>query len=115
MGLIAGFNKCSVFVTQRGAVLLSVARGKAAEGIDFDGHYGRCVILFGVPFQYTESKVLRARLEFLRQHYQVREDDFLGEYNDKRAIRVFACLRLSQLTLTGVPATMIAMESLPPL
>ena len=34
----------------RGAVFLSVARGKIAEGIDFDEHYGRCVILFGVPF-----------------------------------------------------------------
>jgi hypothetical protein len=30
-----------------------VARGKVAEGIDFDRHYGRCVILFGIPFQYT--------------------------------------------------------------
>lgn len=31
----------------RGAVFLSVARGKVAEGIDFDRHYGRCVVLFG--------------------------------------------------------------------
>ncbi|KAJ8906401.1 hypothetical protein NDN08_002894 [Rhodosorus marinus] len=72
---IANFRKgCD---SGRGAVLLSVARGKAAEGIDFDGHYGRCVILFGVPFQYTESKTLRARMEYLRKNYQVREDDFL--------------------------------------
>lgn len=34
----------------RGAVFLSVARGKVAEGIDFDHHYGRCVVMFGVPF-----------------------------------------------------------------
>eukprot|EP00172_Hildenbrandia_rubra_P003897 Plantae.Rhodophyta-Hildenbrandia_rubra.ctg6875.p1 GENE.Plantae.Rhodophyta-Hildenbrandia_rubra.ctg6875~~Plantae.Rhodophyta-Hildenbrandia_rubra.ctg6875.p1 ORF type:complete len:742 (+),score=95.42 Plantae.Rhodophyta-Hildenbrandia_rubra.ctg6875:159-2384(+) len=61
----------------RGAVLLSVARGRAAEGIDFDGHYGRCVVLFGVPFQYTESRVLKARLEYLRQNYEIREDEFL--------------------------------------
>eukprot|EP00438_Fugacium_kawagutii_P034869 Skav225565 [mRNA] locus=scaffold81:426352:428319:+ [translate_table: standard] len=33
-----------------------------AEGIDFDRHYGRCVVLFGVPFQYTLSRELRARL-----------------------------------------------------
>ena len=26
----------------RGAVFFSVARGKVAEGIDFDRHYGRC-------------------------------------------------------------------------
>lgn len=31
-------------------------RGKVAEGIDFDRHYGRLVVMFGVPFQYTLSK-----------------------------------------------------------
>lgn len=61
----------------RGAILLSVARGRAAEGIDFDGHYGRAVILFGVPFQYTESRILKARLRFLAERYQIQEDDFL--------------------------------------
>ncbi|GJR17792.1 Rad3-like DNA-binding helicase protein [Tanacetum coccineum] len=40
----------------RGAVFFSVARGKVAEGIDFDRHYGRLVIMFGVPFQYTLSR-----------------------------------------------------------
>jgi DNA excision repair protein ERCC-2 len=61
----------------RGAIFLCVARGKVAEGIDFDRHYGRCVVIIGVPFQYTESRVLRARLEFLREHLQIREGDFL--------------------------------------
>jgi DNA excision repair protein ERCC-2 len=61
----------------RGAVFLSVARGKVAEGIDFDRHYGRCVILFGVPFQYTESFVLRARLDFMHANYQIHDNDFL--------------------------------------
>jgi len=37
----------------RGAVFLCIARGKVAEGIDFDGHYGRCVVMFGVPMLYT--------------------------------------------------------------
>lgn len=36
------------------------------------------MILFGVPFQYTLSHVLRARLEFLQTHYQIREQDFLN-------------------------------------
>ncbi len=61
----------------RGAVLLAVARGKVSEGIDFDDQYGRAVILFGVPYIYTESRVLRARLEFLRDQYQIREGEFL--------------------------------------
>lgn len=42
-----------------GAIFLSVARGKVSEGIDFDNHYGRCVLLFGIPFVYTESKILK--------------------------------------------------------
>ena len=61
----------------RGAVFLSVARGKVAEGIDFDRHYGRAVLIFGIPYQYTLSHVLRARLNFMREHYGIRDNDFL--------------------------------------
>jgi DNA excision repair protein ERCC-2 len=57
----------------RGALFLSVARGKVSEGINFDRHYGRAVIMFGVPYQYTLSHVLRARLEYLQTHLQIRE------------------------------------------
>lgn len=62
----------------RGAVFLSVARGKVAEGIDFDRHYGRCVVMFGIPYQYTLSRILRARLEYLRETFQVKESDYLA-------------------------------------
>lgn len=62
----------------RGAVLLSVARGKVLEGIDFDHQYGRCVLMLGIPFQYTELRILKARLEFLRDTYQIKESDFLS-------------------------------------
>lgn len=62
----------------RGAILLSVARGKVSEGIDFDHHYGRTVLMIGIPFQYTESRILKARLEFMREHFQIRENDFLS-------------------------------------
>ncbi|KAH9318268.1 hypothetical protein KI387_020037, partial [Taxus chinensis] len=61
----------------RGAVFFSVARGKVAEGIDFDRHYGRLVIMFGVPFQYTLSRILRSRLDYLRETFQIKEGDFL--------------------------------------
>ncbi|CAB1347738.1 unnamed protein product [Coregonus sp. 'balchen'] len=54
----------------RGAILLSVARGKVSEGIDF-------VIMFGVPYVYTQSRILKARLEYLRDQFQIRENDFL--------------------------------------
>lgn len=62
----------------RGAIFLCVARGKVAEGIDFDRHYGRAVVMLGVPFQYTESRVLRARLEYMRDNCGIREGDFLS-------------------------------------
>ncbi|KAK8134851.1 DNA repair helicase rad15 [Apiospora sp. TS-2023a] len=62
----------------RGAVLLCVARGKVSEGIDFDHQYGRTVLCIGVPFQYTESRILKARLEFMRETYKIRENEFLS-------------------------------------
>jgi DNA excision repair protein ERCC-2 len=62
----------------RGALFLSVARGKVAEGIDFDRHYGRAVVMIGVPYQYTLARPLRARLEYLREQLQIRENDFLS-------------------------------------
>lgn len=62
----------------RGAVMLCVARGKVSEGIDFDHHYGRAVLCIGVPYQYTESRILKARLEFLRETYRIKEADFLS-------------------------------------
>jgi DNA excision repair protein ERCC-2 len=54
------------------------ARAQVAEGIDFDRHYGRCVVMFGVPYQYTLSRILRARLEYLRETFQIKESDYLA-------------------------------------
>lgn len=45
----------------RGAILFSVARGKVSEGVDFDHHYGRAVVMIGIPYVYTESRILRVR------------------------------------------------------
>ncbi|XP_078592017.1 general transcription and DNA repair factor IIH helicase subunit XPD-like [Branchiostoma floridae x Branchiostoma japonicum] len=61
----------------RGAILLSVARGKVSEGIDFEHHLGRAVVMFGIPYVYTQSRILKARLEYLRDQFQIRENDFL--------------------------------------
>jgi len=62
----------------RGAAFFSIARGKVAEGIDFDRHYGRCVVVIGVPYQYTLSRTLRCRLDFLRDAHEIKEADFLA-------------------------------------
>jgi DNA excision repair protein ERCC-2 len=74
---LALYNYVKACENGRGAVLLSVARGKVSEGIDFDHHLGRCVIMFGIPYVYTQSRILKARLEYLRDHFQIRENDFL--------------------------------------
>lgn len=58
-------------------MLLSVARGKVSEGVDFDHHLGRAVLMFGIPYVYTQSRILRARLDYLRDQFQIRENDFL--------------------------------------
>jgi DNA excision repair protein ERCC-2 len=56
----------------RGAILFSVARGKVSEGIDFSHHLGRAVVMLGIPYMYTESRILRARLEYLRDQFGIR-------------------------------------------
>lgn len=33
--------------------------------------------MFGIPYQYTESRILKARLEFLRDNHRIRENDYL--------------------------------------
>lgn len=35
------------------------------------------MINFGIPYQYTESRILKARLEYLRDQFKIRENDFL--------------------------------------
>lgn len=74
---LALYNYTRACENGRGAVLLSVARGKVSEGVDFEHHLGRCVIMFGIPYVYTQSRILKARLEYMRDNYQIRENDFL--------------------------------------
>lgn len=54
--------------------LSGCCRGKVAEGIDFDRHYGRLVIMFGVPFQYTLSRLVSLCLML---HFPVQKLYFL--------------------------------------
>lgn len=63
--------------TGRGAILLSVARGKVSEGIDFEHGYARAVVVLGIPYMYTESIRLKERLKFLKAEYDIKEYDFL--------------------------------------
>ena len=42
----------------RGAMFLTVARGKVAGKIKFENHYGRCVVMLGVPLRYNQTIIL---------------------------------------------------------
>lgn len=55
----------------RGAIMFCVARGKISEGIDFKNEEGRCVLLIGVPFAFTESVIIKERIQFLKQNINI--------------------------------------------
>ena len=48
-------------------MFLCVARGKVAEGVDFKDHLGRCALIIGIPFQYTKSRALLCRVDYLEK------------------------------------------------
>ena len=48
-----------------------------SEGVDFSHHYGRCVVVIGLPFQYTKSPMLLQRLAYMKETHNIRESDYL--------------------------------------
>lgn len=48
------------------------------RGSILDHHYGRTVLMIGITFQYAKPRILKACLEFLRENYEIRKDDFLS-------------------------------------
>ncbi|KPJ11496.1 TFIIH basal transcription factor complex helicase XPD subunit [Papilio machaon] len=82
----------------RGAVLLSVARGKVSEGVDFDHHLGRAVLMFGIPYVFTQSRILKARLDYLRDQFQVHTSSTgqLVQGKTDYGIMIFADKRFSR-------------------
>jgi len=56
---------------------MNLFTGKVSEGMDFDHHYGRAVIVLGMPYVYTQCRILKARMEYLCSQYQISEGDFL--------------------------------------
>ena len=61
----------------RGAIFICVARGKVSEGIDFKDHLGRCSIVAGIPYQYTKSRALLSRTEYLEKRFGLSPGDFI--------------------------------------
>ena len=51
----------------RGAIFLAVARGLVSDGVVFDRHYARSVILMGLPQIHTPlPKYIEQRIDFLK-------------------------------------------------
>ena len=61
----------------RGGIFLCVARGKVAEGVDFKNHLGRCAFVIGIPFQYTKSRALLCRTDFLEKKFGISQKEFV--------------------------------------
>ena len=71
----------------KGGILLCVVRGHISEGVHFNDHYGRCCVIMGVPYLYDYnyensmyrnflSKELKIKLEYIRNHYDIDENDY---------------------------------------
>lgn len=60
----------------RGAIFLCVTRGKVSEGIDFDGHYGRCVIMIGIPFLNNKNMIISSRLKYMEEKNKIKPEEF---------------------------------------
>jgi DNA excision repair protein ERCC-2 len=67
-------NACDI---GRGGIFLSIARGKIAEGIDFEGHYGRCVLMLGFPVQNSNDPILIERMKYLDQTHGIKKDEYI--------------------------------------
>ena len=61
----------------RGAIFFSIARGKVAEGIDFNEHYGRCVIMVGFPVQNSQDPILLERIKYLTDNFKVTKNEYI--------------------------------------
>jgi DNA excision repair protein ERCC-2 len=37
-----------------------------AEGVEFSAHYGRCILMYGIPFQNNLSREMKVKLNYLK-------------------------------------------------
>lgn len=62
----------------RGAILLAVARDKCVENMNKYGKYLRCTLIFGIPQNGILTRVLKARLVYLKEKCGADEGDYLN-------------------------------------
>jgi DNA excision repair protein ERCC-2 len=56
-----------------GAIFLAIARGKIAEGIDFEEHYGRCVVMMGFPVQNSIDPIIIERIKYMTANGRIKD------------------------------------------
>ncbi|EAS01088.2 DNA repair helicase (macronuclear) [Tetrahymena thermophila SB210] len=61
----------------RGAIFFSIARGKIAEGIDFNEHYGRAVVMVGFPVQNSKDPILIERCKYLTENFKITKNEYI--------------------------------------
>nr|AFD29612.1 RTEL1 [Schmidtea mediterranea] len=59
------YSKNSDPLSNKGSILLSVARGKISEGLDLSDHQGRGVIVVGLPYPSMMDPRIRLKMSFL--------------------------------------------------
>lgn len=51
-------------MTQKGAALFCVCRGKVTQGLDFSDELCRAVIFIGVPFPNIKDQIIKEKKEY---------------------------------------------------
>jgi len=61
----------------RGGVFMGLMRGKVLGNIAFDNNCARCVIIFGIPIEYTRPREFLARTRYFKAKKQIQESEFV--------------------------------------
>ena len=61
----------------RGAVFMGLLRGKVLGNIAFDNRCARCMIVFGIPIEYSRPREFLARARYFKAKKQIQESEFV--------------------------------------
>ena len=68
--VVKGYYEQIRSTESEGAILLGVCKGKLSEGLDFKHHFGRTVVIVGIPnADITDLKVELKKLHCARTNY----------------------------------------------
>ena len=56
--------------------MLLTAHGVLAETVSFPSYYARCVVFFGIPYQYQLNMLEKVKLEYLQKSKRIDRMDY---------------------------------------